>query len=51
MVGELLFKILLNKTGQSKSTKMYFVLCTKILQGAGTTSGARLLKRCSIICG
>ena len=38
MVGELLMRILLNKTVPSISTKMYFVLFTKILQGADTTS-------------
>ena len=34
MVGELLIQILLNKTVQSISTKMYYVLSTMILQGA-----------------
>ena len=38
MVGELFILILLNKTAQKISTKMYCVLSNKILQEAGTTS-------------
>ena len=51
MVRELLMKILLIKTVQSISAKMYYVLFTKILQGGDTASGTVLHKRCSRICG
>ena len=36
---------------QSISTKMNYVLSTKILQESDTSSGAVLQKRCSRICG
>ena len=38
-------------TVQSISTKMYYVLSTKILQGSDTASGTVLQKRCSRIFG
>ena len=38
-------------TVQSISTRMYYVLFTKILQGSDTTSGTVFQKRCSRICG
>ena len=44
MVGEQLISILLNKCVQSISTKMYYVLSTKILQKADTGSGTVLTK-------
>ena len=40
----------MSKTVQSISTKMYYVLFTKILQGVETASGTGLQKRCSKIC-
>ena len=43
--------ILLNKTVQSKSAKMYYVFFTKILQGRDTVIGIVLHKRYSRICG
>ena len=51
MVRELLKQIVLIKTVQSVSAKMYYVLLTKILQGGDAASGALLHKRCSRICG
>ena len=50
MEREVLRQILLIKTVQSTSAKMYYVLFTKILQGGDTTSGTVLHKRCSRIC-
>ena len=51
MVRELLIYIFLNKTVQSISTLMYYVLSTKILQEPDTASGSVLQIRCSRICG
>ena len=39
------------KAEQSKSTKMYYVFFTKILQGGETASGIVFHKSCSRICG
>ena len=41
--------ILLIKSVQPISAKMYYVLFTKIIQGGDTASGTVLHKRCSII--
>ena len=43
--------ILLIKTVQSISAKIYYVFFTKILQGGDTASGIVLHKRCFRICG
>ena len=51
MVRELLMPILLIKTVQSISAKMYYVFFTKILQGGDTACGIDVHKRCSRICG
>ena len=45
MVRELLMHILLIKTIQSISAKMYYVLFSKILRGRDTASGTVLHKR------
>ena len=45
MVRELLMYILLIKTIQSISAKMYYVLFSKILRGGDTASGTVLHKR------
>ena len=50
-VRELLKEIILIKTVQSISTKMYCVLFTKIEQGANTASGTALQKKCSKLFG
>ena len=50
-MGELLIYILLNSTVQSISTKMYYIISTKVLQGSDTVCGTVLQKRCSRIYG
>ena len=45
-VRDLLMEILLSKTVQSIPAKMYYVLFTKMQQGANTASGIVLQKRC-----
>ena len=50
-VRELLMEIHLSKAVQSISTKMYYVLFTKIEQGANTASETVLQKRCSKLFG
>ena len=50
-MGELLIYILLNSTVQSISTKMYYILSIKVLQGSDTACGTVLQKKCSRIYG
>ena len=51
VLRKLLMYILLSKTVQSISAKMYYVFCAKILQGGDTASGIVLHKKRSRICG
>ena len=50
MVRELLMQVLLIKTPQHISAKMYYILLTNILQGGDTASGIALHKKRSRIC-
>ena len=50
MVQDLLMQILLIKTVQLMSAKMYYVFFIKILQGGDTASGIVFHKTCSRIC-
>ena len=50
MIGELPIQSFLYKTVQSISTPMYYVLSTKIQQGADAVIGTVLQKKCYKIC-